>query len=249
MWCDRMSDRYAFLWISGWAVPGDIWKPYWEQWPSVDHYALSFAACEQREQITERAVTTFQQIHVRPVTVVGWSLGAMVALQLALRFPKDVRHLFLISGVSQFVKRERREMGWDERVLRRMQTQLEVNPVEVLASFDRKMFSAAERQQGYLQQWRQQWRKELPPLPALQAGLDFLQHGTVVDSCQQIVCPVFLLSGAQDEICPTANTLAFAKQLPRATCTIWQESGHVCFWTQTERFQQWMREALQDVYR
>jgi pimeloyl-[acyl-carrier protein] methyl ester esterase len=198
-----MSGQGAFLWITGWSVPGDIWQPYWEQWPTVDHYALSFAACERREQIAKQAVTTLQQIHVRPVTVVGWSLGVMVALQLALRFPERIRHLFLISGVAQFVKRERREMGWDERVLRRMQKRLEKSPAEVLASFDQKLFSPVEQQQGYLQQWRQQWRKKLPPLPALQAGLDFLQHGIPTDACQQIACPVSLLSGAQDAILPS----------------------------------------------
>jgi pimeloyl-[acyl-carrier protein] methyl ester esterase len=194
----------------------------------------------------EQAVIALQQIHIRPVTVVGWSLGAMVALQLALRFPKCIHPLFLVSGASQFANRERGGLGWDIRVLRRMRQQLQVTPAQVLQSFDQKMFSTVERQQGYPQQWREQQRTALPPLPALQAGLHFLQQFTLDDSCP---CPVFLLAGAEDEICLPANTLALAHRLPQATCTIWQERGHACFWTQPERFSQWMREGLSRVDR
>jgi pimeloyl-[acyl-carrier protein] methyl ester esterase len=243
-----MSKQQAFLWISGWSVSCDIWEPYYKEWPSANHYTLSFHTCEQVEHIMEQAVHTFQQIDAQQVIVVGWSMGAMVALKLALQFPERINRLFLISGVAEFVRKGRDGMGWDERVLRRMKKQLQINPAEVLHLFDQRMFSSSERQAGDFQRWSETFRKELPPLSALQAGLDFLQQFSLGDQVDSIQIPVFLLSGAEDEICPTEGTLALAKRLPRSTCTIWEESGHACFWTQRERFQQWMKEGLKDVY-
>lgn len=236
--------QQAFLWMSGWSIPTDIWEPYYKEWPSANHYSLSFLECEQVEEITEQAIQTFQQIEAQQVIVVGWSLGAMVALQLALRFPKQISHLFLIGGVAEFVRRERAAIGWDERVLRRMKKQLQIDAWEVIRSFDQKMFSTIEQQAGDWERWHERFRKSLPPLSSLHAGLDFLQQFSLGVHGNQIEIPVFLLSGAEDLICPSEATLALAKQLPRSTCTIWKESGHACFWTQKERFQQWMKEGI-----
>lgn len=236
--------QQVFLWISGWSVPADLWEPYYKEWPSANHYSLSFDKCEQVEQITEHAVYTLQQIKAKQVIVVGWSLGAMVALQLALRFPEQISHLFLIGGVAEFVKRNRTEIGWNERVVRRMKKQLQVDVWDVIRSFDQKMFSTVEHQAGDWERWNERFRKNLPPLSSLQAGLDFLQQFSLGIHGNQIRIPVFLLSGDEDSICSTEATLALAKQLPRSTCTIWKESGHACFWTQRERFQQWMKECF-----
>jgi pimeloyl-[acyl-carrier protein] methyl ester esterase len=240
-----MSEQQSFLWISGWSISTDIWEPYYKKWPSANHYALSFDTCEHVEHILEKAVHAIQQIDGR-VIIVGWSLGAMVALELASQFPEQVSHLFLISGVAEFVNKERNGMGWDKRVLRRMKKLLQIDAYKVIGLFDQKMFSTKEKNAGYLDRWNESFRKNLPSLPSLQAGLDFLEQFSFDDHRNHIQIPVFLLSGAEDEICPTVSTLALAKQLSRSNRTIWKESGHVCFWTQREQFQQWIEEGLSD---
>jgi pimeloyl-[acyl-carrier protein] methyl ester esterase len=241
-----MSEQQSFLWISGWSISADIWGPYYKKWPFANHYALSFDTCEHVEQILEKAVHTIQQIGGR-VIIVGWSLGAMVALQLASQFPEQVSHLFLISGVAEFVNKERNGVGWDKRVLRRMKKLLQIDAYNVIRLFDQKMFSTKEKKAGDLDRWNEAYRKNLPSLPSLQAGLDFLEQFSFDDQ-SYIQIPVFLLSGAEDEVCPTVSTLALAKQLSRSNCTILKESGHVCFWTQREQFQQWIKEGLSDEF-
>ncbi|TCP68558.1 alpha/beta fold hydrolase [Baia soyae] len=240
--------QQAFLWISGWSVPERVWEPFYGEWSDVKHVALSFCDCEQVGEMMELAIQTFEQIDADEVIVVGWSLGAMVALELALRFPERVRSLFLIGGVADFVKQSDDDIGWDERVLRRMKKQLRSNEREVIRSFDRKMFSLLEEEGGWEERWQEVFRQHLPSLSSLQAGLDFLQQFSLRDRAKGISMPVFLLTGSEDVICHAEATRRLAKQLPRADCTIWNESGHACFWTQKERFQQWIKGCLDGEY-
>ncbi|SDY79862.1 alpha/beta fold hydrolase [Thermoactinomyces sp. DSM 45892] len=236
--------EHAFLWISGWSVPEGIWEPFHGEWPDYHHVTLSFCHCEQVEHVMEQAIQTLGKMEEDEVTVVGWSLGAMVALELALRFPKRISRLFLIGGVADFMKQGHDDIGWDERVLRRMKKQLRSNRQEVIRSFDQKMFSLLEQEDGWQERWQGVFRKHLPSLSSLQAGLDFLQEFSLRDRGKEISTPVFLLTGSEDGICPAEATLHLAKQLPRVECTIWSESGHACFWTQKGRFQQWIKECL-----
>jgi pimeloyl-[acyl-carrier protein] methyl ester esterase len=249
MWCDLIGEQQTFLWISGWSVPADIWQPYCNAWPSAKHYTLSFEKCEQTKQIMEQATHTLQQIDAKQLIIVGWSLGAMVALQLALRSPHVIDRLFLIGGVTEFVSKQQGHNGWNERVLNRMKKQLQRNAREVIRLFDQKMFSEQERQASYEQKWSEKVRKQLPPLLSLLAGIDYLRTFTLVDQGSHMQMPVYLLTGSADQICPTTSTLALAKQLPHATYTIWQERGHACFWTQQERFIQWIKRGLLDEHR
>ncbi|MDQ0417291.1 pimeloyl-[acyl-carrier protein] methyl ester esterase [Croceifilum oryzae] len=240
--------QQAFLWISGWSVPERIWEPFYGEWPDYKHYALSFCGCEREEQVMELAIQTFEQIEADEIMVVGWSLGAMVALELALRFHKRVCRLFLIGGVADFVKRSHADSGWDERVVRRMKKKLLSNGREVIRSFDQKMFSSLELEEGWGEKWQETFRKQLPTLSSVQAGLDFLQEFSLRDRGKEISTSVFLLAGLEDSICPVTATLNLEKQLPQADCTIWQEGGHACFWTQKNRFQQWIKECLHGVH-
>lgn len=243
-----MSKKQAFLWVSGWSIPADIWEPYYQEWPSANHYSLSFDDCEQVEQMTQKAIHTIQKIEAQQVIVVGWSLGAMIVLQLALRFPRKISHLCLISGVAEFIRRKREGIGWDERVLRRMKKQLQIDPWEVIRSFDQRMFSTTDLEAGHWERWDEKFRKHLPSIASLQAGLDFLQQFSLDVTRNQIEIPVSLLSGAEDSICLLEATHTLAQRLPRSTLTVWQKSGHACFWTQKERFHEWMKEVLCDEY-
>lgn len=233
----------AFLWVSGWSVPAKIWELFYKAWPNAKHYSFSFDACTKEAEIIDQAIDVFQQIDAPSINVVGWSLGAMVALELGSRFPSKINHLFLIAGVAKFISSDRMGLGWDVRVLRQMKIRLKTNLPEVIHSFDLKMFTQEEQQTGYLSSWNEAFRNKYPNIPSLQAGLDFLQHFTF-SSPEYVKMPISLLAGDQDQICPSDLTQDLAQQLPYSKFTLWENSGHASFWTKREAFLQWMHEEL-----
>jgi pimeloyl-[acyl-carrier protein] methyl ester esterase len=239
-----MKKRHSFLWISGWSVFSDIWKPFMRDWPNAHHYSLSFENCETIEQINEHAVQVFQQMEHKPVIIVGWSLGAMIALQLAVRFAKDTTHLFLIAGVSSFIQTKQHKTGWNELVIKRMKKQLEIDVQQVMRLFDQKMFTGHEKLNGDEEKWNKLIRKNIPSVLSLQAGLDFLQQFSFYEYIKFIHTPVSLLSGEEDMICSLESTRVLADQLQSCTHSTWSETGHACFWTNQEKFRQWIKEGL-----
>ncbi len=161
--------------------------------------------------------------------VVAWSLGAMQALEAATT--TELRSLTLIGASGQFTRRGEYRHGWPERALLRMRDRLGESPDAVLDEFWALALAPGE---------------EVPPPPrerdvaTLERGLAFLADYSMLDRAFRISCPVRLLHGGRDRICPPAGVERLAQALPRAELTIWPEAGHAPFLTQPERFRAWL---------
>ncbi|MHB8059290.1 MAG: alpha/beta fold hydrolase [Gaiellaceae bacterium] len=161
--------------------------------------------------------------------VVAWSLGAMRALEAATRL--ELRSLTLVGASGQFVRQGNYRCGWPERALLRMRDRLGENPDAVLDEFWALALAPAE---------------EAPPPPreydaaTLKRELAFLADYSMLDHASRISCPVRLLHGGHDRVCPPAAAELLAAALPQAELTIWPEAGHAPFLTQPDRFRAWL---------
>ena len=161
--------------------------------------------------------------------VVAWSLGAMQALEAAVE--TELASLTLIGASGQFTRRGEYKHGWPERTLLRMRDRLGKNPDAVLDEFWALALAPGE---------------EVPPPPreydaaTLERGLAFLADYSMLDRASRISCPVRLLHGGRDRICPPAAAELFAAALPQAELTIWPEAGHAPFLSQPDRFLTWL---------
>src|SRR4051812_35819043 len=68
------------------------------------------------------------------VAVVGWSLGAMRALEAATQI--ELAGLVLVAATPQFVRRDGWRHGWPPRVLERMRARLAVDRDALLDEFE-----------------------------------------------------------------------------------------------------------------
>jgi len=162
--------------------------------------------------------------------VVGWSLGAMHALEAATRI--ELAGLVLVAATPQFVRRDGWRHGWPPRVLERMRGRLQEDPAALLDEFEAGLFAPGE---------------EPVPLPrerdaaTLDEGLRYLETFSVLDRLATIPCRVRLLHGARDTVVPLAAAEHLAAALPDADLTVWEEAGHAPHLTQPDRFREWLR--------
>jgi pimeloyl-[acyl-carrier protein] methyl ester esterase len=234
------------VWLSGWSAPAEIWRAAAEECDGVFHRFVSFEDCHSKEAILEKTMKTMDEAGSGAV-LIGWSMGGMVALELAARFPERTEAVFAVAAPGRFVRRTREEPGWDERVLGRMITQLRKDPAAVLAAFDRQMFTEGEGEAGWLDRWRAECRASVPPVSALVAGLEFLRDFSVLETADRIRCPVFLLAGERDEICPAVGVEELHRCLPDSRLNVWKGTGHLPFWVNPSRFREWFREGWRHV--
>lgn len=161
--------------------------------------------------------------------VVAWSLGAMQALEAATT--TDFASLTLIGASGQFVRRGEYRHGWPERALLRMRDRLGESPDAVLDELWALALAPGE---------------EVPPPPreydaaTLERGLAFLADYSMLDRASRISCPVRLLHGGHDRVCPPAAAELLAELLPHAELTVWSEAGHAPFLSQPDRFRAWL---------
>jgi pimeloyl-[acyl-carrier protein] methyl ester esterase len=163
------------------------------------------------------------------IEVVGWSLGAMRALEAATRM--KLAGLVLVAATPQFVRRGHWRYGWPPRVLEAMRERLAADPDALLDEFEAGLFAPEE---------------EHVPIPretdpsVLDEGLRFLAGFSVLDRLEAIRCPVRLLHGGLDTVIPLAAAEHLAAALPHADLTVWEEAGHAPHLTQPARFREWL---------
>jgi pimeloyl-[acyl-carrier protein] methyl ester esterase len=161
--------------------------------------------------------------------VVAWSLGAMRALDAAASV--QLASLTLVGATGQFVRRGEYRPGWPERALLLMLDRLVENTSAVLDEFWALALAPGE---------------EAPPPPReenvslLEQGLAFLADYSMLERASDIRCPVRLLHGGRDRVCPPAAAELLAEALPEVELTVWPEAGHAPFLTQPDRFRSWL---------
>ncbi|MBN2910363.1 alpha/beta hydrolase [Polycladomyces sp. WAk] len=238
-----MTEALSVLWLTGWSAPPSVWQPVIDRF-SRDHPRARHQLVDVHTLLKEDSgMSPHDWLTDGSWWLVGWSMGGMLALEWARTVPGRVRGVLAIGVTDQFVRSPRSPDGWDERVLRRMIRLLSIDPEQVLADFDRRMFSSAEKKAGWLDQWCQSCRnQQKPDVSGLLVGLDFLRRFSFLDSPLSV--PVFLLHGEDDAICPVSGAGRLARTLPKAELTVWKDAGHLPFWTQPERFHFWLKERI-----
>lgn len=233
------------VWISGWSAAKEIWLPFRDVFPERNHLLVDFLSCRSPEDLVQEIHHRVSAVH-GPVTIIGWSLGAMAALKWMETEAARVKQACLIGGALQFVRRRREDHSWDDRVLRKMIRQLQNAPEEVVAQFDSRMFSRREHDAGIAGTWRKPARP-LPSLQALEAGLQFLREYRFTPTPESKKVPIRLLFGEEDSICRPELQQRWAETFRKVDISIWENTGHVPFFTQPELFKEWLR-AGEDLY-
>jgi len=161
--------------------------------------------------------------------IVAWSLGAMQALEAATRM--ELGSLTLVGASGQFVRQGKYRQGWPERSLLRMRERLSEDAGAVFDEFWALALASGE---------------EVPAPPReenaamLKLGLAYLAEYSMLERAPNISCPVRLLHGGRDRVCPLAAAELLAEALPHAELTVWPEAGHAPFLTQPDRFRSWL---------
>lgn len=241
--------RKACLWVTGWSATPAVWREIQQHLPGIRHVNVPVHRCSHPEQIVDTILEAGESVReCRRVAAVGWSMGAMAALEACLQAPELFQRLVLIGAVGRFTNNRINPRGWDRSVLEQMKEQMSHHPREVLARFDRRMFTPEERGTEAFTRWKQGRQEYLPSRRVLRAGLDYLCRYDISDEARLIQCPVDVLHGGRDAVCPRAGGERLVTALPTGLWTVWEEAGHLPFWTQPGRFEQWLKERLEIAF-
>ncbi|AJY74718.1 alpha/beta hydrolase [Paenibacillus beijingensis] len=160
-----------------------------------------------------------------PLLIAGWSLGGLLALRLAAQGLAD--GLVLLAATARFVRpKHETDRGWPDGYVRRMSAALAGDRQAVETQFRSILFTDAECESGL--------DASLPAAgswttPALLAGLDLLRREEQLTRLPEIDCPVLLVHGTDDKVCPFGAAQEMGELLPQAELIAAEGCGHVPF--------------------
>ncbi len=172
-----------------------------------------------------------------PAVWIGWSLGGLLALQLALRAPAAVRGLVVVAGSPRFVRDSDWPHAVEDAVLQQFARSLDEDYAATLGRFLALQVRGSAEAGATLRALRARvLEQDSPQAAALRTGLKLLRESDLRARLQDIACPSQFIFGARDLLAPAALGEELARLMPAARCAVIEGAGHAPFVSHAAQF-------------
>jgi pimeloyl-ACP methyl ester carboxylesterase len=177
-------------------------------------------------QMADDAAALLAHLGVRRSHIVGYSMGGMIAQELALAYPSLVDRLVLYGTFA----RPRRAIidPWLTFVV---QMQERLDPTSVTVGwlpwlYPPTFFEQPERVEAVLA-----WQEPYPaPAHGIAAQAEAVRHHDTLERLPQITAKTLVLVGAEDVITPVYYSHELVERIPGATLQVLERGGHEALW-------------------
>ena len=173
----------------------------------------------------------------RRMTLMGWSLGGIIAMEIARRLPGRVDRLLLIATTPRFVTAPDWPCGVDPTVLANFAAGLSEDYRRTIRDFLMLQVQGDDRAPELLRQLKQRVFAHGDPDPkALGQGLDILAGADLRAVLDQVACPALIVSGERDRLTPPEAGRRLAGMLPDAHYVEIKRAAHAPFLSHRREF-------------
>lgn len=168
--------------------------------------------------------------------LLGWSLGGLVALRLAERFPERVHSLATISTNPCFCQRDDWPQATPQVLLERFGQLVQEDANGNLIRFMALNCNGSPQQQTDLRMLKEILHFcGLPAPRALRDGLEILRESDLREAAAKLTQPLLMLFSEQDAILPVAAAAEVATRVRQAQVEVLPNCSHLPFLTQHEK--------------
>jgi len=231
------------LLINGLSAPLDFWDPVFLERVSSNHTVVVFdnrgigntTSGEKMftvKQFADDTAGLLDALKIKKAEVIGWSMGGMIAQELALEYPDKIRKIVIYASTC----------GGKESILPSMQ---------VMKAFTDQFGTQSERLQKFLpllfpEKWRTQNPDYLENIPTSMEKISDLtisqQRDAIINwpgTCNyldKISQETLVIVGTDDILTVPANSLLISNKIPGAALVEIQGGGHALMMQYPEHF-------------
>jgi pimeloyl-ACP methyl ester carboxylesterase len=191
-------------------------------------------------QLSREALALSKHLGYDKINVLGFSMGGLVAQDLALSYPESVKSLILLSTAPS-MKRPYPPSKQANRIMH-----ANAFSVEHLANIYYLIFGAQYRETFKVEEYIKMKLEDENPQPreAYCNQLQALESHDLVDSVQKIQSPTLVITGDSDSLIRPDNSHWLSQQIPNAKLHILEGVGHMVALEWTKDLSSYIKEFL-----
>lgn len=223
--------------LNGWATGPKIWESFIEalcRSQGIERTAVHLLSWNEAAAVGDfhRLAVTFIENKLaqsdEDFLIIGWSLGAIVALDILQDLRRKPSMLMILTGSASFCM-DSSLLGWSKKEVEAMKAHLVHERASTLKTFYQRIFTRKERETDYLEglfEGSNSFSKI-----SLLSGLDYLIQTDLQQKLDLVDTSVLWLHGANDCICPIGGAHSAAELLKTCQLQVLNETGHGLFLT------------------
>lgn len=236
--------------LHGWGLHGGLWQTVVE--PLSRNFCLHIVDLPGHGYSPRTAALTLDSVvdlldatFSRPLSVMGWSLGGLFALEWARRNPGKVEKLVLVASSPCFRRRDDWVHGMADDVLEKFADNLQLDYQETLSRFLALQTMGDGYARVLLRQMQTQLFEHGQPDPlALKDGLHLLRDIDWREHLPLLKQPGLLMYGGRDRLVPPAVASWLLSNWPKSHLELYPDSAHAPHWTHPVEFSEAVKAFL-----
>ena len=179
-------------------------------------------------------------------SLLGWSLGGQIALDLAAAMPAQIEKLVLVATTPRFTAAPDWPYGMKLEVITKMATQLRTDYQRTVRDFLDLQVRGSMDGNGVVEQLRRALSVHGEAKPeALEAGLNTLATSDLRPTVPHVRTPTLVIAGQNDRITAPGASRVLATTLPDARYVEMRRAAHAPFLSHRKEFTAVLEQFLQ----
>lgn len=231
------------VFLHGWGLNSAIFQPMAEQ--LAQHYKVTCIDlpgfgdnhhCIAKPYSLENITAIIAECIHQPAIILGWSLGGLVATELALHHPDKVSALVTITSTPHFVAHPNWP-GINAELLNSFHQQLSINSEKTINGFLKIQAMGSETVRQDIKQIKHLIdQRAKPNNEVLDDSLSLLATVDLRSKLQLLTMPVFRMYGRLDSLVPKAVISQVDKLLPDSDSYTFHRASHAPFISHSDEF-------------
>jgi pimeloyl-[acyl-carrier protein] methyl ester esterase len=240
---EQFGQGPSLSFIHGWGAQNSVWKP-WIETHFAPHYQVTLIelpGCgeslplQRQDNLQQAWIEAIHEV-LPPVShLIGWSLGGLLAQQIAIQSPERALSLTCLASTPRFVQTQDWPWAVSPQLLNDFVSALGKDLLATLQHFWKLQIQGSDGARQLIKHFMLQMQtRKIPDLNSLSQGLQLLKEMDNRQALQTLSLPVLWLLGENDPLIPKEFVTEFSTIQPQAHVRLISGAAHMPFYSHPE---------------
>lgn len=240
--------------IHGWGLNSGVWQPLIpalsEKFQVITIDLPGFGINHDfilEDYSIENIAKLVEQSLDEPAVILGWSLGGLVASQLALAFPHKVKAIISVASSPHFVANDD-WAGIEPIVLKGFYKLLSEDTAKTIDNFLKIQAMGSPHIRADVKKTKELiMQYPMPNKDTLMRALALLENVDLRAQLHRIECPFLRMYGRLDSLVPKASIENIEQLVPNSDSYVFEKASHAPFISHEEEFSEALITWVQNL--